>query len=81
MSKLIRLGPNVVVNPFNGRTPLHINIDTALEKVVTILIENAANVSSMDSFGRTPLHVASHSGKTESTEKLIENFDILSFTF
>lgn len=63
MSKLIRLGPNVAVNPFNGRTPLHISIDSALEKVVAILIENGANVSSTDSSGRTPLHISAHSGK------------------
>lgn len=63
MSKLIRLGPNVVVNPFNGRNSLHIAIDSSLEKVVAILIENGANVSSTDSSGRTALHVAAQSGK------------------
>lgn len=56
MSKLIRLGPNVAVNPFNGRTPLHIAVDATVEKVVKILIENGANVSATDRSGRTPLH-------------------------
>lgn len=29
MTKLVRLGPSVVVNPLSGRTPLHIAIDTS----------------------------------------------------
>lgn len=40
MSKLIRLGPNVAVNPFNGRTPIHIAIDSSWARFFLIFLQN-----------------------------------------
>lgn len=67
LDKLIKLSRHIDTNPFNRRTPLHLAIENALEKVTIVLLQNGADANVTDHSGRTPLHTAATSGNLQKS--------------
>lgn len=49
----------------SGRTVLHTAAETGEIDILTILLDNSANINSQDDIGRTPLHRAMRAQKDE----------------
>lgn len=63
----------IEVKDLNGNTPLHWAALNGHLDMVTSLIQNGANVESIEDFGRTPLHFAALGGHHAVCQALIEN--------
>lgn len=72
---LINLGADVNIKTNRNVTALHLvsKIDNESDKIAKMLIENKAEVNSLDFEGNTPLHEACMSGKSNIVNLLIKN--------
>jgi hypothetical protein len=64
---------NVNVRGYENTTPIHWSSSWGHYNIVTMLIENGADVNSKDKFSRTPLHMAATTDKIHVVKLLIEN--------
>ena len=67
--------PDLSISDSNGRTALHLACERGDEKMVKILLESGAKVTSRDTNGYTPLHVKIFNEINESKF----NMDLIKF--
>jgi len=73
ITELIEAGADVnAVTSAEEETPLHFALKYDNEKLVELLLEKGANISSVDMRGQTPLHIAVHYGREELVKLLLK---------
>jgi cytohesin len=70
--RLLRQGADIEAKDFSGRTPLHqAAIGSRGTDMITLLLDNHANINAQDKWGYTVLHRALHGGRMDMARLLL----------
>eukprot|EP00698_Gefionella_okellyi_P000901 TRINITY_DN10780_c0_g1_i1.p2 TRINITY_DN10780_c0_g1~~TRINITY_DN10780_c0_g1_i1.p2 ORF type:complete len:601 (-),score=135.01 TRINITY_DN10780_c0_g1_i1:21-1823(-) len=73
MQRLLKLGTKVNCSDFEGRSPLHLALDTGRIDIVEELLGHSANPNAKEEYGNTPLLIACDRGDLDLVRSLIKH--------